>query len=52
MGKVRKNLNLPEKSQFGREIPITAPYLIKEHREGKKGEKILVLVHFSNEFAG
>lgn len=24
-----------------------APYLFKEHREGKKGEKILVLVHFS-----
>ena len=25
----------------------TAPYLLKEHPEGKKGEKILVLVHFS-----
>jgi hypothetical protein len=45
--KVRKNLNPPPKKvQAGRELPITAPYLFKEHPEGKKGEKILVLVHF------
>ena len=45
--KVRKNLNPPGKVQAGREFSITAPYLFKEHSEGKKGEKILVLVHFS-----
>jgi hypothetical protein len=26
---------------------IASPYLYKEHGEGKKGEKILVPVHFS-----
>jgi hypothetical protein len=44
--KVRKNLIPPGKIQTGREFSITAPYLFKEHPEGKKGEKILVLVHF------
>jgi len=28
-------------------IPTAAPYLFKEHREGEKGEKILVPVRFS-----
>jgi hypothetical protein len=44
--KVRKNPN-PRKSQAGSEFPITALYLFKEHPEVEKGEKILVLVHFS-----
>src|SRR5580658_7068868 len=28
-------------------MPTAAPYLFKEHREGKKGEKTLVPVRFS-----
>jgi hypothetical protein len=50
--KVRKNLNPPEKLQAGREFPITALYLFKEHPEVEKGEKILVLVHFSESRPG
>jgi hypothetical protein len=45
--KVRKNLNPPEMSKLAENSPITALYLIKEHPEVEKGEKILVLVHFS-----
>jgi hypothetical protein len=47
LGKSKKNFNPPERSGAGREIPTAAPYLFKEHREGKKGEKILVPVRFS-----
>jgi len=50
--KVRKNLNLAKKPQAVREVSITAPYLFKEHSEGKKGEKILVLAHFSGSHPG
>jgi hypothetical protein len=44
---VRKNLNPSRGPRVPREIPAIAPYLFKEHREREKGEKILVLVHFS-----
>lgn len=45
-GKSKKKIFIPRKSKAGREIPITALYLIKEHPEGKKGETILVPVLF------
>jgi len=45
--KVRKNLSPPEKSKLAENSPSQPQYLFKEHPEGKKGEKILVLVHFS-----
>jgi hypothetical protein len=33
---VRKNFNPSERSQAERELPETAPYLSKEHPNGKK----------------
>jgi len=52
MGKVRKNLSPFKRSLAWKGISITAPYLFKEHREGKKGEKILVPVRFSRSRPG
>ena len=46
-GKSKKVFLTVGEAQAGREIPTTAPYLFKEHREGKKREKILVPVRFS-----
>jgi hypothetical protein len=46
MGKSRKKTLSPRKVPNGKNIPTAAPYLGKEHREGKNGEKILVPVRF------
>ncbi len=43
---MRKNFN-PSRGPGLPANPGHSPYLLKEHREGEKGEKILVLVHFS-----
>jgi hypothetical protein len=45
--KVRNYFYPSERSQASKGVSGTTPYLFKEHREGKKGEKILVPVRFS-----
>lgn len=47
-GKSKKKTLIRRRGQGrGEESSATAHYLCKEHREGKKGEKILVSVRFS-----
>jgi hypothetical protein len=47
-GKSKKKTQLSHAASRGRaKSVVESPYLCKEHREGKKSEKILVPVHFS-----
>jgi hypothetical protein len=48
--KVRNYFYPSERSGADRGVSGTTPYLLKEHREWKKGEKILVPVRFYRDY--